>query len=179
MFDVILRFFRDRKIQKFLSDVPTGIRSLRNISSVNVIIDVEEPGFELLKEDILAWGRQKGLKINIYFLDFRKLGKEELLLTSITTTILRKELDWIGTPEFSKVGTLLYEHSDLFISLIDNGDFPIEFLSKCSKAKFKIGRYGFDGHVYDMVFTGNPTEDLRSDARRIFGAMTGFIEKIV
>ena len=179
MFDVILRFFRDRKIQKFLSDVPTGIRSLRNISSVNVIIDVEEPGFERLKEDILAWGRQKGLKINIYFLDFRKLGKEELLLTSITTTILRKELDWIGTPEFSKVGTLLYEHSDLFISLIDNGDFPIEFLSKCSKAKFKIGRYGFDGHVYDMVFTGNPTEDLRSDARRIFAAMTGFIEKIV
>ena len=179
MFDVILRFFRDRKIQKFLSDVPTGIRSLRNISSVNVIIDVEEPGFELLKEDILAWGRQKGLKINIYFLDFRKLGKEELLLTSIPTTILRKELDWIGTPEFSKVGTLLYEHSDLFISLIDNGDFPIEFLSKCSKAKFKIGRYGFDGHVYDMVFTGNPTEDLRSDARRIFAAMTGFIEKIV
>lgn len=179
MFDVILRFFRDRKTQKFLSDVPTGIRSLRNISSVNVIIDVEEPGFELLKEDILAWGRQKGLKINIYFLDFRKLGKEELLLTSITTTILRKELDWIGTPEFSKVGTLLYEHSDLFISLIDNGDFPIEFLSKCSKAKFKIGRYGFDGHVYDMVFTGNPTEDLRSDARRIFAAMTGFIEKIV
>ena len=179
MFDVILRFFRDRKIQKFLSDVPTGIRSLRNISSVNVIIDVEEPGFELLKEDILAWGRQKGLKINIYFLDFRKLGKEELLLTSITTTLLRKELDWIGTPEFSKVGTLLYEHSDLFISLIDNGDFPIEFLSKCSKAKFKIGRYGFDGHVYDMVFTGNPTEDLRSDARRIFAAMTGFIEKIV
>ena len=179
MLDVILRFFRDRKIQKFLSDVPTGIRSLRNISSVNVIIDVEEPGFELLKEDILAWGRQKGLKINIYFLDFRKLGKEELLLTSITTTILRKELDWIGTPEFSKVGTLLYEHSDLFISLIDNGDFPIEFLSKCSKAKFKIGRYGFDGHVYDMVFTGNPTEDLRSNARRIFAAMTGFIEKIV
>lgn len=179
MFDVILRFFRDRKIQKFLSDVPTGIRSLRNISSVNVIIDVEEPGFELLKEDILTWGRQKGLKINIYYLDFRKLGKEELLLTSITTTILRKELDWIGTPEFSKVGTLLYEHSDLFISLIDNGDFPIEFLSKCSKAKFKIGRYGFDGHVYDMVFTGNPTEYLRSDARRIFAAMTGFIEKIV
>ena len=179
MFDVILRFFRDRKIQKFLSDVPTGIRSVRNISSVNVFSDVEEPGFELLKEDILAWGRQKGLKINIYFLDFRKLGKEELLLTSITTTVLRKELDWIGTPEFSKVGTLLYEHSDLFISLIDNGDFPIEFLSKCSKAKFKIGRYGFDGHVYDMVFTGNPTEDLRSDARRIFAAMTGFIEKIV
>ena len=178
MFDVILRFFRDRKIQKFLSDVPTGIRSLRNISSVNVIIDVEEPGFELLKEDILAWGRQKGLKINIYFLDFRKLGKEELLLTSITTTILRKELDWIGTPEFSKVGTLLYEHSDLFISLIDNGDFPIEFMSKCVRARFKVGRYEFDGHAYDLVVSGSSNEDLRSDSRKIFAEITEFLAKI-
>ena len=90
MLDTIFRFFRDRKIKKFLSDIPTGMRSLRNTSSANIIIDVEEPGFELLKEDILAWGRQKGLKVNIYFFDFRKIGKEELLLTSITTTILRK-----------------------------------------------------------------------------------------
>jgi hypothetical protein len=179
MIDTIFRFFRERKIKKFLSDIPTGMRSLRNISSANVIIDVEEPGFELLKEDILAWGRQKGLKVNIYFFDFRKIGKEELLLTSITTTILKKELDWIGTPEFSKVGALMYEPSDLLISLIDNSDFPIEFLSKCSKARFKIGRCGFEGDAYDMVLTGNPTEDLRSDARRIFAAMTEFIDKIV
>lgn len=179
MIDTIFRFFRERKIKKFLSDIPTGMRSLRDISSANVIIDVEEPGFELLKEDILAWGRQKGLKVNIYFFDFRKIGKEELLLTSITTTILKKELDWIGTPEFSKVGALMYEPSDLLISLIDNSDFPIEFLSKCSKARFKIGRCGFEGDAYDAVFTGNPTEDLRSDARRIFAAMTEFIDKIV
>lgn len=179
MLDTILDIFRKRKIKKFLSDVPTGLRPLREISTVNVIIDVEEPGFDVLKEDILAWGRANSLKVNIYFFDFRRLGKEELLLTSINTTILKKELDWMGTPEFSKVGALMYEPSDLLISLIDNGDYPIEFLSKCSKAKFKIGRYGFDGHVYDMVFTGNPTEDLRSDARRIFAAMTGFIEKIV
>lgn len=177
--DTVLSAFRKRKIKKFLSDVPTGIHPLKDTSTVNVIIDVEEPGFDKLREDILAWGRKYGLKVNIYFFDFRKLGKEELLLTSINTTILRKELDWLGTPEFSKVGALMYEPSDLLISMIDNGDFPIEFLSKCSKARFKIGRYPFEGHVYDMVFVGNPTEDLRSDARRIFASMTDFINKIM
>ena len=179
MLDTILDVFRKRKIKKFLSDVPTGLRPLREISTVNVIIDVEEPGFDVLKEDILAWGRQNGVKVNIFFFDFRKLGKDELLLTSIQTTIIKRELDWLGTPNVLKLTSLLEEKSDLLISMIDNGEFPIEFLSKCSKARFKIGRCPFEGHVYDMIILGNPTEDLRSDARRIFAAMTDFIKRIM
>lgn len=176
--DTILAAFRKRKIKKFLSDVPTGLRPLREISTVNVIVDVEEPGFDVLKEDILAWGRMNSLKVNIYFFDFRKLGQEELLLTSITTTIIKKELDWLGTPDLGKLSGLLEEPSDLFISLIENGSFPIEFVSRCAKARFKIGRCPFQGHAYDMVISGSPTEDLRSDVRRIFAGMTEFLEKV-
>lgn len=178
MFESLLTFFRKRKIRKYASDIPTGIIALDGISSVNVVIDVEEPEFDILKEEILAWGRKTGLKVNIYFLDFRKLGKEELLLTSITTTIIKKELDWLGTPPLQKISALLQEPSDLFISLVENGGFPIEFISCSAKARFKIGRQGFPGHAYDMVISGSPTEDLRSDVRKIFTAMTGFLEKI-
>ena len=179
MLSPIKNFFRKRKLRKFISTEPTSLLPLSKIKTANVVIDVEEPGFDVLKEDILAWGKAEGIDINIYFFDFRRLGKEELLLTSINTTILKKELDWMGTPEFSKVGALMYEPSDLLISLIDNGDYPIEFLSKCSKARFKIGRYPFEGHAFDMIIVGNPTEDLRSDARRIFAAMTEFIKRIM
>ncbi len=178
MLDFILDIFRRRKLKKFGSDVPTGFVPLADISTVNVIIDVEEPGFDVLKEDILSWGRQLGLKVNIYFFDFRKLGKDELLLTSIQTTIIKKELDWIGTPDIAKVGPLVYEPSDLFISMVDNGNFPIEFLSKCAKARFKVGRHAFEGHAYDMIVTGNPTEDLRSESRQIFATLTEFLNKI-
>ena len=151
---------------------------MKNISSVNVIMDVEEPGFDLLKADILSWARQEDLNINIYFFDFRRLDKEELLITSIQTTIIKKELDWIGTPEISKVMGLLGEKSDLFISLIDNGDFPIDFISKCVKARFKIGRHEYAGHAFDMIISGSQTADLRSDSRLIFGAITEFLQKI-
>ena len=178
MFDSILRFFRKRKIKKYISDIPTGILPLSEISTVNVVIDVEEPGFDILKEDILAWGRKQGIKVNIYFFDFRKIGQEELLLTSITTTIIKKELDWLGTPDLGKLSGLLEEPSDLFISLIENGNFPIEFVSRCAKARFKIGRCPFQGHAYDMVISGSPTEDLRSDVRRIFAGMIEFLEKV-
>lgn len=178
IFDSILKIFRRKRLEKFVSNVPTGLIPLSAISSVNVVIDVEEPGFDKLKDDILSWGKQVGLKVNIYFFDFRKITKVELLLTSIQTTIIKKELDWIGMPELSKIGNLLYEPSDLFISMVDNGEFPIEFISKCTKARFKIGRYPFEGHAYDMIISGNPTEDLISDSRKIFAAAKDFLTKI-
>ena len=178
MFDTIKSIFRKRKIGKFVSDVQTGLVPFSEISTVNVVLDVEEPGFDVLRAQILEWGRKAGVKLNIYFFDFRRLDKEELLITSIQTTIIKKELDWIGTPDISKVIGLIGEKSDLFISLIDNGDFPIEFISKCAKARFKIGRCGFPGHVYDMIISGSQTADLRSDSCKIFDAIVEFLNKI-
>ena len=178
MFDTIKSIFRKRKIGKFVSDIPTGLLPFSEISTVNVVLDVEEPGFDVLRAQILEWGRKAGVKLNIYFFDFRRLDKEELLITSIQTTIIKKELDWIGTPDISKVIGLIGEKSDLFISLIDNGDFPIEFISKCAKARFKIGRCGFPGHVYDMIISGSQTADLRSDSCKIFDAIVEFLNKI-
>ena len=162
MFDTLKNIFRKRKLNKFRSDVPTGLLPLKEISTVNVVLDVEEPGFDALRAKINDWGRASGLKLNIYFLDLRRLDKEELLLTSIQTTIIKKELDWVGTPDISKVMGLLGEKSDLFISMFDNNNFPIEFISKCARARFKIGRRRFPERVFDMVISGSQTADLRS-----------------
>ena len=178
MFEAIKRFFRDRKLRKFASDIQTGFLPMDKIQTVNVVIDVEEPGFDILREDILAWGRTTGLKVNIYFFDFRKLSKDELLLTTIDKTLLRSGQDWIGTPNVMKLTNLLEEKSDLLISMIDNGDFPIEFLSKCTKARFKVGRRGFKGHAFDLIVSGATNEDLRSDSRKIFQEITEFLLKI-
>lgn len=178
MIDSVKDIFRKRKLKKYASDVPTGFIPLSDVSVVNVVVDVLEPGFDTLRQDILAWGRSINAKVNIYFFDFRKIGKDELLLTSIQTTILQKDLDWIDAPDVKKVAPLIEEQSDLFISMIDNDDFPIEFLSKCAKARFKVGRKGYDGHAYDMVVIGNETSELRSDSQKIFNAIKDFLNKI-
>ena len=178
MIDSVKDIFRRKKLRKFASDVPTGFIPLSEISSVNVLVDVEEPGFDLLRQNILAWGRSINAKVNIYFFDFRKLGKDELLLTSIQTTILKKELDWIGTPDMNKIAPLIEKQSDLFISMIDSSDYSVDFLSKSTKARFKIGRRGYEGHAYDMVVIGSETSELRSDSQKIFNAIKDFLNKI-
>ena len=178
MLDPIKDFFRKRKLRKFISTEPTSLLPLSEIKTANIVIDVEEPGFDLLKEDILAWEKSEGIEINIYFFDFRRLGKDELLLTSINTTIIKKELNWFGMPTPDKVGQLFRDKSDLFISMVANGEFPIEFVSKCARARFKIGRIPFEGHAFDMIMTGSAIEELRSDSREIFAAITDFLKKI-
>lgn len=178
MFEKILDFFRKRRIRRYASDIETSLLPLSEISSVNVIIDVEEPGFDKLKEDILSWGRSINAKVNIYFFDFRRLGKDELLLTSITNTLLRKELDWIGMPDLSKISQLMEEKSDLLISMVGNGDFPIDFVARCTKARFKIGRHAYEGNPFNMIISGSDPADLRSESRMIFAAMTNFLTKI-
>lgn len=178
MFESIKNFFRRRKIRHLSKAVPTGLLPLSDISTVNVVIDVEEAEWDLLKEDILSWGRASGMKLSIYFFDFRKLAKDELLLTSIQTTVARKNLNWIGMPSYDTVAGLIEEPCDLFISLIDNGDFPIDFVSKCSCARFKIGRRSYQGHCFDMICSGKTCERLRSGGREVFAGMVEFLEKI-
>lgn len=178
MIESVKDIFRRKKLKKYASDVQTGFIPMSDVSVVNVLVDVEEPGFDALRQEILAWGRSINAKVNIYFFDFRKLGKDELLLTSIQTTILKKELDWLDTPDLKKVAPLIDEQSDLFISMIDSMDYPVDFLCKCTKARFKIGRRGYEGHAFDMVVTGNETAELRSDSLKIFNAIKDFLNKI-
>lgn len=178
MFDHILNIFRKSKLKKFASDVRTSLLKMSDIKTANVVIDVEEAGFDQLKEDILTWGKNNGIKVNIYFFDFRKLGANELLLTSIQTTVIKKELNWFGMPPIEKVAPLIYEKSDILISLICNDRFPVEFIGKCSRARFKIGRYEYDGHPYNLVISGSNGTDLRSDARQIFSSITDLLKKI-
>ncbi len=176
MFDSILKIFRRRRIRKYASDVPTGFVPMDSISTVNVVIDAEEAGYELLLRDVLSWGREQRLKVNVLFFDFRKLGKDEQLGTDAEATVTRADLDWIGMPAAAKVGSVVYEPCDLFISMVGNGDFPIEFVSKCAKARFKIGRCGYEGHVYDMVIEGGSGDG--NEPRRIFAAIADFIKKV-
>ena len=177
MFKPVINFLRRRRIRKYSRAIPTSLKPLSDVKTANVVIDVEEAEWDSLKEEILAWGRSNGIKVSVYFFDFRKLAKNELLLTSIQTTIARRDLDWIGMPDISKASGLIEEQSDLFISLINNGDFPIDFMSKCSAAGFKIGRKAYPGHCYDLVLSGKD-EGLRSGGRQVFSGIVELIVKI-
>ena len=149
--ETVKALLRRHSIKKCASSEPTGFLPMADVRSAVAFIDVEDTTFNECKNSLLAFFRENSIKGDIFFFDFRKLDQGERLITSITTTVLKKDLNWYGKPSKEKVDLMLSGEPDLFISLLPNVDFPIEYMAKCSKARFKVGRIQLPGNTYDLV----------------------------
>lgn len=176
MFEFAKNIFRKRSLRKYSSTVPTEILPLGKIHSYVAIIDVEESTFDACKTAIMNFFRTHDIKGCVFFQDFRKIGSEDRLITSIQTTITKKDLDWLGRPSRYKMNVLEEQAPDLFISLIKNPDFSIEYMARTSKARFKIGRQQMSGNLFDLVISdpeGKEVSQLDS-----FSAIKSYLTKI-
>ena len=176
MFDFVKDIFRKRSLRRHASTVPTGILPLTKIKSYVAIIDVEDPSFDTCKTTIMNYFRGMDINGAVFFQDFRKIGNEERLITSITTPVLKKDLNWYGKPSREKVALMLSGEPDLFISLLTSTDYPLEFMAKCSRARFKIGRVQLPGDTFDLVI--KDPEDRKYSEAEVFKELAKFMEKI-
>lgn len=155
----IIDFLRQNSLKKHGSKIPTDITPIRDIKTAVAFIDVEDTSFDACKNSIMAFYRENGIKGEIFFFDFRKLNETERLITSITNTVLKKDLNFYGRPSKEKVSQMLAAQPDLFISLINKDDFPIHYMASCCEARFKVGRKQLPGDVFDLVVCEQENEE--------------------
>lgn len=156
---IILDFLRNNALKKHGSKIETGITPLKDIHTAVAFIDVEDTSFDACKKELMAFYRDNGIKGEIFFFDFRKLGETERLITSITNTVLKKDLNFYGKPSQEKLDLMLAAKPDVFISLINKDDYPIRYMASCCEAKFKIGRKQLPGNIFDLVITDETNPD--------------------
>ena len=171
---MLKEFFQRQALKKGASPEPTGLLPLHRVRSAVAFIDVEDTSFNECKNDILAFFRAHGIKGEVFFFDFRRISKDERLITSITTTVLRKDLNWFGKPSKDKIQLLLQGEPDMFISLVSAESYAMEYMASCSRARYKIGRR--DSKVYDLVFCDTPEKPLSQ--KEAFGEIVKLMEKI-
>ena len=170
----IKEWLQQRSLRRHRSGVPTGIMPLDKVRTAVILIDVEDPSFDECKLAIQNFYRDTGIKGDIFFLDLRKLIESERLITSITNTVLRKDIDFLGRPSKQVTDQLNSFEADMFISLVDRDDFTLEYLCACCNAKFKIGRRELRGSIFDIVFRA---EDGASQLD-VFNSMKPWLQKI-
>lgn len=159
MFNNVKKFLRKRALKKNASTVATQILPLSSVKTMAAIIDVEDTSFNTCKEAILSFCRDKHIRCEIFFFDFRKIGNEERLFTSITNTILEKDVNWYGRPSVEKMELLFSFNPDMLLSLIKGEDFPIEYMASCCRARFKIGRSQLPGDVFDFIVSDSQNRE--------------------
>ena len=176
MFDPIKNAFRRRAIKRYASPIPTGMIPLSQIRTAVTFIDVEDTSFDDCKEAILSFYKENNIKGDIFFFDFRKITSDELLITSIQTTILRRDLNWIGRPNKEKIDLMMASNPDLFISMIKGKCFPLEFMAACSNARFKIGRSQIEGNIFDLIISDPKDKDMSQN--EVFLEVRKYLSKI-
>ena len=175
----IIDFLRNNSLKKHSSKIRTSLTPLREIKTAVTFIDVEDTSFNACKNAITAFYREFNIKGDIFYFDFRKLSDEERLITSITNTVLKKDLNFFGRPSKEKMSLLLDARPDLFISLINKDDYPIQYMASCCEARYKVGRKQLPGDIFDLVFSDQT--DPESNAlpeEEVFKSMRELMMKI-
>lgn len=167
---------RRSSLKKNTSTVETGFLPLSKIRSYVAVIDVEDTSFDACKTAIMNYFRSHNINGSVFFQDFRKIGSEDRLITSIQTTITKKDLDWLGRPNKYKMNVLREQNPDVFISLIKDPGFAVEYMARTSNARFKIGRKQLPGNLFDLVITDPSGKDLSQ--LQSFQAMKEYLNRI-
>lgn len=155
---MLKEFFQRRSLRKGASEVPTGLIPIKKVRSAVVFIDVEDTSFSYCKDAVNYFFRDHKIKADIFFFDFRRISSDERLITSITTTVLRKDLNWYGKPGRDKVDLMLSGQPDMLISLVSTPSYALEYMASCSRARFKVGMT--DSPVFDLVFKDTAEKPL-------------------
>lgn len=154
MIDIIKSFLRHKAIKTYRSRFKSGFMPIGRMKSAAVILDVEDPAYEECKNVVTSFFKANGIKVEFYFMDLRRIAKDELLLTSIPNTVIRRDLNWYEMPSVDKLESLMQVESgryDLLVSLVPHSYFPLEFMVKISTARFKVGIAPLKDNPYDMV----------------------------
>lgn len=172
MFEFIKNSLRARTLRRYGYKEATGLRPVTALHTAAVLLDVQNPDFETLRKTVLDWLKAHGIKPELYFFDFRKIDKEEMLLTSMKTTYIKRELNWYGRLSAERIEPIVEMRPfDLFISLVPDVEFPTKFMAACMPASFKVGICGYEGAPYDLVVSA-PTPS------RSFDVIADTLEKI-
>ncbi len=119
----------------------------------------DQTSFELIKQFLTYLSNYK---IEIYVLGYidDMIIPESFLFWKGINLFSRKELNWIMIPKTPVVNDFIDKPFDLLFDLSLTDHFPVEFIARLSKSKFKIGRFTSDHNSYDLMFELNENQKL-------------------
>jgi hypothetical protein len=134
-------FTRDREIHNFDTAKTAGI----------LFTPTDQSSFEQIKHFLNYLG---DYKIQIYVLGYidAKIIPENFLFWKGINLFSHKELSWSMVPKSPLVVDFIDKPFDVLLDLSLDNTFPIEYISRLSKSKFKVGRFTDSHTSYDLMF---------------------------
>jgi len=111
----------------------------------------DQVSFEQIKQFLTYLGNYK---LQIYVLGYidAKTIPESFLFWKGINLFSRKELNWSMVPKTPVVTDFIDKPFDVLLDLSLDDFFPVEYIARLSKSKFKVGRFTENHSSYDLMF---------------------------
>ena len=152
----------------------TGVVPLEKIQTVAVFLDVQSPEIEQAVDHIRKSFSERGIGVTIFTLQPQLESVNEMIPGVVY--ILKNDLSWCDCPKIGRRHPFLSVGEDMFVSLYRQSSFTLEFIARCSRAKFKIGRSQLPGNIYDFIV--EEPEDSQLDQIQAFDNIIDFISAL-
>lgn len=144
-------------IHKNASTAPTRIIPLQELGKVTVLVDMDADA-DFVSMDIKKFFGEHDIPVQIL-----NLQKWDINIFGMVKKVKLKEMyDW---------------DADLFISLAGPENFTAEYASRCSRSRFKIGRYDLKPDVFDIVIANREHQLPRQQVA--FATIVEYMKKII
>lgn len=158
---MIVDFILARKIRKAAYCGETGMCSLTSVRKAAVLLDVEDADFEECRKRVSDFFAAERIDLRLFYVDFRKMSRDEIITTSVQTTLTRRRLGLLGLPDkdyMAEVTSL--DGVELFICLAHSCHPAVRMIAAAMPARFKVGVMDYSDSPYSMVVrvreTGEP-----------------------
>jgi hypothetical protein len=141
------------------------IRESHNLDTAKTAGILFTPSDQLSFEQIKHFLTYLGdYKLQIYVIGYidAKTIPESFLFWKGINLFSRKELSWSMIPKTPVVNDFIDKPFDVLLDLSLNDFFPVEYIARLSKSKFKVGRYTSNHDAYDLMFDIDKTSTLDS-----------------
>ena len=150
----------NKKLRKF-----KRIRESHNFETAKtagiLFTPTDQLSFEQIKQFLTYLG---DYKLQIYVLGYidAKVIPESFLFWKGINLFSRKELTWSMVPRTEVVTDFIDKPFDVLLDLSLDDFFPVEYIARLSKSKFKVGRFTDEHSAYDLMFEFDRENNLGS-----------------
>ena len=150
----------NKKLRNF-----TRIREGHNLESAKtagiLFTPTDQASFEQIKQFLVYLGNYK---LQIYVLGYidAKTIPESFLFWKGINLFSRKELTWSMIPKTPVVTDFIDKPFDVLLDLSLTDFFPVEYIARLSKSKFKVGRFTEGHSSYDLMFDFEKDKNLET-----------------
>ena len=160
LWDDLRNYFYQKNIEKKLAGLNPKrvLTNLHDAKTVGIIYDSTNPDNDIIITKFAEHLRTEGKTVDILgFVDDKTIDHKADVLIFNT-----KNLNWNRTPDDERVEKFADKKFDLFFAAFTTESFPLEFIARTSKAKWRLGTFDEKKtDYYDMMINMSGKNELQ------------------